>query len=73
MKPKATYYSETDTLAIEITTDSAVESDEVATTVFIEFGGNREVVGIVIEHASETLQTFTAAKLAGQPGRKRIA
>ena len=46
------YYTETDTLYIELRPGPGVDAREVAPDVVLDLGKDREVIGIEIEHAS---------------------
>lgn len=46
------YYEDTDSLYIDLSEKSSVDSREVASGVVIDFGENGEIVGIDIDHAS---------------------
>ena len=50
---RTSYYSDTDTLYIELSDRLGFESREVAKDVVLDFGPKGEVLGIEIEHASE--------------------
>ena len=50
---KLSYYPDTDTLYIALSTRLSVESDEVAKNVVLDLDENGLVTGIEIEHASE--------------------
>ena len=58
MKPKVTYFKDTDTLAIEIVDRPAREAVEIADDVLIDYDADHEIVGIVIEHARWQLSTM---------------
>jgi uncharacterized protein YuzE len=49
------YYSETDSLYIDLSSKPSAESSEVAEGIVIDFGEDGKVVGIDIEHASRLL------------------
>lgn len=72
-KPKANYFPDTDTLAIELADRPAAESEEIATDVFVEFDADKSIVGIVIEHASDALEPLLTAKLPGQTPQSRAS
>jgi uncharacterized protein YuzE len=52
---KLSYFPETDTLYITLVDQASVESDEIANDVIVDFDANARIVGIEIEHASQTL------------------
>ena len=47
------YYQDTDSLYIELSDKTSVDSDEVAPGVVLDFDAEGHVVGIDIDHASE--------------------
>lgn len=49
------YFEETDMLYIELIKDVAVESEEVASNIVLDFDENGRVIGIEIEDASNML------------------
>ncbi|OLE67118.1 MAG: hypothetical protein AUI36_06870 [Cyanobacteria bacterium 13_1_40CM_2_61_4] len=50
---KFQYYQDTDSLYIELSDKTSVDSDEVAPGVVLDFDAEGHVVGIDIDHASE--------------------
>jgi len=50
---KLSYDKETDSLYIHLTNRPAMDSDEVADGVVVDFDGNGTLVGIDVQHASE--------------------
>jgi len=56
-----TYDDETDSMYINLSATKAVDSDEVADGVVLDFGESGEVVGIDIQHASKIADLQTVA------------
>ncbi len=52
---KLKYYSETDTLYIELSNNISAESSEIQTGIVADFDSNNNIVGIEIENASKIL------------------
>jgi uncharacterized protein YuzE len=52
---KLHYYPETDSLYIDLVKQASVESREVAPGVVLDFGENKQLVGIDIDHASQVV------------------
>jgi len=50
---KFEYFSDTDTLYIQLREDPGVDAQEVAPDIVFDFNDAGEVIGIEIEHASE--------------------
>ena len=55
MKPVARYFDETDTLSVDLASRPAVEAEEIAEDVTIDYDSDGNVVGFTIEHASRLL------------------
>ena len=55
MKPVVTYFDETDTLSVDLASRPAVEAEEIAEDVIIDYDSDGNVVGFTIEHASRLL------------------
>ena len=72
MKPKARYFAETDTLAIEIVDRPASDAEEVADNVIVDFDAQGQMVGLTIEHASELFEDFIASA-SPQAAQRRAA
>ncbi len=49
------YYPETDTLYIQLSTETSTESEEVAPSVVLDLNSQNRVVGIEIEDASKSI------------------
>ncbi len=71
---KFEYFSETDTLYIQLQPGPGVDAQEVAANIVFDFNEAGEVIGIEIEHASERtdlmnfqLQSFPIRSAAMQP------
>ena len=62
---KFNYYPETDSLYIDLSEKSSVDSKEVAVGVVVDFDENGAIVGIDIDHASKivNLQRIESASL----------
>lgn len=56
---KLHYYSDTDTLYIELSGRPSVDSDEIGKDVVADFDAEGNIVGLDIEHASERLDLRT--------------
>ena len=56
---KLRYYAETDSLYIDLSEKTSVESREVAGGVVLDFDGEGTLVGIDIDHASALLDLTT--------------
>ena len=56
---KLEYFPETDTLYITLIDKSSVHSDEIAEDVVVDYGEDRRIVGIEIEHASKVMDLTT--------------
>ncbi len=56
---KLHYYPETDSLYIDLAERSSVDSREIADGLVVDFDGQGRVVGIDIQHASQTLDLNT--------------
>lgn len=52
---KLNYYKETDSLYIELNSNSSTDSREIAEGLVVDFDSNGSVVGIDIDHASQKL------------------
>ena len=52
---KIRYYAETDSLYIDLTEKTSVESLEVAPGIVVDFDENNNIVGIDIDYASKIL------------------
>jgi uncharacterized protein YuzE len=63
---KLAYYPETDSLYIDLSEKTSVDSREVAEGIVLDFDGAGQLVGIDIEHASKRVN-MTALELAGVP------
>jgi uncharacterized protein YuzE len=50
---KLRYYSDTDSLYIDLSDIPSVESREVSAGIVLDYGASGELVGIDIDHASE--------------------
>jgi len=50
------YFSDTDTLYIDLVDEPSVESEEVADGLVLDYGASGNVVGVEIEHASRRVQ-----------------
>ena len=53
---KLNYHSDTDSLYIDLSEHSSVESREVSNGIVLDFDENGELVGIDIDHASKKVQ-----------------
>jgi uncharacterized protein YuzE len=53
------YYPETDSLYIDLSAKSGVDSREIADGVVVDLDGDGNIVGIDIQHASEKLDLKT--------------
>ncbi|MGH7570583.1 MAG: DUF2283 domain-containing protein [Gemmatimonadota bacterium] len=62
------YYSETDTLYIELREGSGADAREVARDIILDLNAAGEVVGIEIDHASERTD-LTQLQLSSLPAR----
>ena len=51
------YYSETDTLYINVSNEVSVESEEICENVVVDYGENGNIVGIEIDNISRKLKT----------------
>ena len=56
---KIQYYSDTDSLYIDLNSKPSAESREVADGIVVDFDGEGNIVGIDIEHASTKLDLGT--------------
>ncbi|HEU0167476.1 MAG TPA: DUF2283 domain-containing protein [Chloroflexota bacterium] len=61
---KLHYYPETDSLYIELQSRAGVDSEEVADGLVVDFDDAGHVVGIDIEHASQTLDLTSLETVA---------
>ncbi len=52
---KFRYYPETDSLYIEFSENPSSDSEEIAPNVVLDFDGDRNLVGIDIDHASKII------------------
>jgi uncharacterized protein YuzE len=64
---KITYFSETDTLYIDLSDKPGADSDEIADGVVVDYDADGVVAGIEIEHARTRLD-LSRLILAGFPG-----
>ena len=69
MKPVVRYFSETDTLSVDLASRPAAEAEEVAEDVIVDFDSDGNVVGFTIEHASRLLGPALTAKRMAQARR----
>ena len=69
MKPDSKYFSETDTLAIEVANRPAAGAEEVADDILVEYDDQQKIVGIVIEHASKLLKDLIVANASNPSPR----
>ncbi len=60
------YFAETDMLYVELLPSTAVESEEVAPNIVLDFDEDERVIGIEIEDASQMID-FQSLELAALP------
>ena len=70
---KLHYYSDTDSLYIELSAGPASETREVGDGVNVDFSGNGSVIGIDIDHASHKLDLATLETEGLPLGRLKAA
>ncbi|MEW6419286.1 MAG: DUF2283 domain-containing protein [Nitrospirota bacterium] len=68
---KLKYYADTDSLYIDLTEKTSVESLEVATSIVVDFDENNNIVGIDIDHASKTLN-LSDLEITSLPAKKLV-
>ena len=66
---KMKYYKETDSLYIDMSEKSSMESQEVAPGIVVDFDENNNIVGIDIQHASEHLN-LSELEISSMPSKK---
>ncbi len=66
---KFNYFSDTDTLYIDLADRPSVESDEVSPDIVLDLDADNNIVGIEIEHASQKvdLENLSFSSLPFQP------
>jgi uncharacterized protein YuzE len=66
---KFSYFSDTDTLYIDLADRPSVESDEVSPDIVLDLDADNNIVGIEIEHASQKvdLENLSFSSLPFQP------
>ena len=66
---KFSYFSDTDTLYIDLAERPSVESDEVSPDIVLDLDADNNIVGIEIEHASRKvdLENLSFSSLPFQP------
>lgn len=69
---KLHYYPETDSLYIDLNARPSADSREIADGLVIDFDGEGRVVGIDIQHASQTLDLRTLETESLPAGMTRI-
>ena len=64
---KLSYYPDTDSLYIDLSEQTSVESREISEGIVLDYDANGNLVGIDIDNASEKveLQKLTVSKLPG--------
>jgi uncharacterized protein YuzE len=50
---KISYFVDTDTALIEFSNESVLETKEISENLYIDLGGNGNLVGMTIEHAKQ--------------------
>ena len=73
MKPRAQYFPETDTLAIELEDHEAAEAEEIAEDIILHYDAQNQVVSFTIEHASELLQSYFLVRKSAPVSRTDLA
>ncbi len=68
---KLKYYNDTDSLYIDLSEKTSVESLEVAPGIVVDFDKHNNIVGIDIDHASKILNISTL-EITGVPAEKLI-
>jgi uncharacterized protein YuzE len=69
---KLHYYPETDSLYIELKANPSADSREVSEGLVVDFDADSRVVGLDIQHASETLDLNTLETESLPASRTRI-
>ncbi len=67
------YYSETDSLYIELSDQSAIESSEIKPGIVLAFGQAGQLVGIDIDHASHFINLANIEKVFDIQGFQRLS
>ena len=67
------YFKDTDTLYIDLTDATSVESEEIAPGVVVDFGADGTIVGFEMEHASETVDMTKLETRAFPPEVQQLA
>ena len=70
---KLRYYSETDSLYIELRSATGVEAREVAPDLIVDFDADGHVVGFDIDHASKHLDLSTLETVDLPLGERKTA
>ena len=70
---KLSYFKDTDTLYIDLTDATNVESQEIALGVVVDFGADGKIVGIEMEHASENVDMTKLETRAFPPELQQLA
>jgi uncharacterized protein YuzE len=70
---KLHYYPETDSLYIDLNAKPSADSREIAEGLVVDFDSEGRVVGIDIQHASQTLDLNTLETESLPAGKTRIA
>jgi uncharacterized protein YuzE len=70
---KLHYYPETDSLYIELSPQPSTDSREISEGLVVDFDAQGRVVGLDIQHASETMDLRTLEAESLPAGRTRIA
>jgi len=68
---KMRYYKDTDSLYIDLSEKSSVESLEVAPGIVVDFDENKNIVGIDIDRASQILN-LSELEISSIPSKKFI-
>jgi len=70
---KLQYYPETDSLYIDLTSRTSVDSVEIADGIVVDFDDERNVVGIDIDHASKHLDLSVVETLSLPTQRRKVS
>ena len=69
---KLSYFADTDTLYVELAAGTSAESEEISDGVVADYGGEGQLLGLEIEHASRRIDV-TRLETVGLPIGRLLA